>query len=340
MTALAQQNDDQDDGGRKPVFITARIFQAKTKRTPKYDMTDQMFRLRTQGLTDYENWVTNLGKAYPGLEVSLIRTEVLRVFMSPLAGRVILGPKKDRNLQFLVNAAQSPGDGEKPGLSLIPFVEYHFGDDQTDRRYPPVPQYMPPPIEYEEGMTYFFSHKNISYKPESYVSFVRPGAPASDFANDEIFFVFVLTREPVNPAHPGGDKPTARVFMPEQSSELQANAVKKAEPEWPAEIQRPGYDGTLQVRIEITPDGRVAHANIWNSSLPEANHQAVAAARKWEFPATLFAETQLPVHALLTFNYKAPAPKPEPPKPAPAEKPATPAGKTPVKTIPKRPVKK
>lgn len=337
MTAFAQQADDQDDGGKKPIYLTVRVFQAKTSRAAKYDMTDQMFRLRTPGLTDYDKWVSSIGKAYPGLELSLIRTEELRVFMSPMAGKVILGPKKDRNLQFLVNVAQSPGDGETPGLSIIPFVEYHFGDETTDRKYPPVPQFMPPPIEYEAGMTYFFSHKSLSYKPESYVSFVRPGAPVSDFVNDEVFFVFVVTREPGNPLKPGGDKPTARVFKNEQSDELQANATKKADPEWPVEIQKPGYDGRIQVRVEITPDGHVAHTNIWNSTLPEANRQAIAAALKWEFPATVFAETQLPVYTLLTFNYKAPAPKPA--KPEPAKKNPTPARKTPAKTIPKRPVK-
>jgi len=127
----------------------------------------------------------------------------------------------------------------------------------------------PAPINAEAGMTYFFSNKNLSYKPETYVGFVRPGALPKNFESDEIFFVFVLTTEPGDPKQPGGDTPTVRIFDEKQSAELQANATKKADPEWPTEVQHPGFNGKIQVRVEINAEGRVAHANIWNSTLPK-----------------------------------------------------------------------
>ncbi|MFN7948676.1 MAG: TonB family protein [Blastocatellia bacterium] len=326
LTALAQEEHEDE---RKPVYVTVRTFQARIKRGAATDLTDQTFRLNTRTQADYEKWVTSLGKAYPGFEIAQIRTDVLRIYPSPNPGRVVFGPRNGRNLQLLVNVAYSPGDGVTPGLNLIPVVEYHFGDDKADKRYPPVTQAFPVPIDVEPGMTWFFTHKNLSYSPESYVSFVRPQAAVRHFGTDEYFFVFALTHETSNPAQPGGDKPVARAFNDKQSAELQANATKKVAPEWPAAIQLPGFDGRVQVRVEIGPDGHVTHASIWSSSLPEANQQAVDAARKWEFPATLFAESQLPVLATLSFDFKAPQPKEQPaPKAATGKTGSSPAART------------
>jgi hypothetical protein len=41
------------------------------------------------------------------------------------------------------------------------------------------------------------------------------------------------------------------------------------------------------------------------------NDEVIAAARQWEFPATLFAEDKNPINGYLTFNFTAtnPAPK-------------------------------
>ncbi|HZS07199.1 MAG TPA: energy transducer TonB [Blastocatellia bacterium] len=316
---------------KEPVYVTVRVFQARAKLVSKPEPTDQTFRLRTENLTDYEKWVTSIGKAYPGLEISLLRTEPLRIFKSNKPGVVRLGPKADKNLQLQILAANSPGDGTTPGLDLVPTVEWHWGDEKKDKDFKPISYAFPPPINAEAGMTYFFTNKNLYFYPETYASFVRPGALPKNFEGDAIFFVFVLTTEPGDQKQPGGETPTARVFDEKQSAELQANATKKADPEWPAEVQRPGYSGRIQVRVEINAEGRVAHANVWNSTLPEANHQAVAAARQWEFPATAFADSKLPIHALLTFNFTAPPLKPEP---APAKK--TPA---PAKATPKRPAR-
>lgn len=331
--ALAQEEEEE----KKPVFVTVRVFQGRIKRGSNPDLSDQTFKLNTRSLTDYEKWVTMIGKAYPDLEIAQIRTQMLRVFMSNTPAKVQFGPKNGRNIRLDIIAAQSPGDGVTPGLNLVPVVEYHFGDDKADMKYKPVTQAFPPPIEVEPGMTYFFTNKNLSYSPESYVKFVRPGISPGAFGMNDYYFIFALTHELTNPLKPGGDTPTARILTDQQSAQAQANATKKVEPEWPAEIERPGYDGQIQVRVEINPDGRVGSASIWNSSLPEANRQAIAAARAWEFPATLFAESQTPVFALLTFTYTAPKPKTEQPASA-TTPPATPA-RPPVKAAPKRSVK-
>jgi len=95
-------------------------------------------------------------------------------------------------------------------------------------------------------MTYFFSNKNLSYKPETYVGLRSARRVAEEFESDEIFFVFVLTTEPGDPKQPGGDTPTVRIFDEKQSLSA-GNATKKADPEWPTEVQHPGFNGKIQV---------------------------------------------------------------------------------------------
>ena len=41
------------------------------------------------------------------------------------------------------------------------------------------------------------------------------------------------------------------------------------------------------------------------------NGDAIAAARQWEFPATLFAENKNPITGFLTFNFTATPPAPK-----------------------------
>ena len=53
---------------------------------------------------------------------------------------------------------------------------------------------------------------------------------------------------------------------------------------------------------DISPEGKVTKANIAYSTLPEANQEAITAARQWEFPASLFATDQNPITGFLSFN--------------------------------------
>ena len=64
----------------------------------------------------------------------------------------------------------------------------------------------------------------------------------------------------------------------------------------------------MRVRVEISAEGKVTSANIHASTFPEMNADALAAARQWEFPASLFAEDKNPVTGFLLFNFPAQSP--------------------------------
>ncbi|MFN0121985.1 MAG: energy transducer TonB [Blastocatellia bacterium] len=331
FAASAQTEQHSDHPSEKPpVLFTTRIFQAKPRPGVKPEMSEQIFKVRTQNLTSDEQWIRNLGKAYPDMEISLVRSEMMRAFYSPVGARLTLGPRKERHVEFLINIAQSPGDGEIPGLSIVPLVEYHFGND---KQFAPVTQAFPPPIEYEQGMSYFFTGNQLNYNPESYVNFLRPAASPGNFKTVPIYLIFAMTRELENPFAPGGKTPTAIVLDPTQAAEWQAAAAKTVQPEWPEEIKRPGFDGRAQVRAIIGVDGKVTDASIWMSEIPEANARILAAARQWEFPAARLAEKQMPVHTILSFTYTGPKPAPVAPATPGAKatgKPASVKGKAPV----------
>jgi TonB family protein len=282
-----------------PVYITVRIFQGRAKKGSAQDLSDQVFRLQTANLTSYEKWIGGLKKAYPGLDIALIQTYPVRVYKSPRPAIISFGQKTARHLEMHVSAALSPGDGHKPGLTIIPEVEVHFGND---RIYRPISLAIQP-FEAEEGMTYFFTNQTLALDPRTYVAYFRPGARPKPFEDDAIFMVFALSIEPGDPAA------TARIFDEKQSVSLQASAMKKVQPTLPEEIRQLG--GTVQVRVEVGSDGKVAHANVFNSTLPEANQQSVAAAEQWEFSASTFAEDKKPIRGLLTFNFTAPEPTPK-----------------------------
>ena len=276
-----------------PIYVTARVFQARAKKGSQLDLSDQVFRLRTDGLTDYEKWVTGLKKAYPQVEIELLSTHALRVFKSPRPAIVYFGNKRERNLELVVNAAGSYGDGTTPGVTLVPQVEYHFGINDKSKPISLAIQ----AFEAEDGMTYFFTGKPLQIDPQSYVTFIRPGAPRKAFEGEDIFLLFAVSVELKEvPA-------AARVLDEQQSAAFQARATKKVQPDWPAGLQPAGLGGKVEVRVEVSPDGRVAKANVFNSSLPEANSQVIAAVRQWEFPKHLFAEDKKPVSGLLTFNF-------------------------------------
>jgi TonB family protein len=297
LRAAPQDGQEVQHG---PVYVTARVFQARAKKAEKPDVSNQVFRLRTAQLTDDEKWLTGIQKAYPDFEIGLLQTHQLRVFRSPRPAAVVFGNQAERNLELLVAAAQSPGDGVTPGLSLIPQVEYHFGDD---RRFKPISLALQP-IEAEAGMTYFFATTDCLREPRYYLPFLRPDLTEEALKSDDFFFVFALSVETSKPAV------TARLLDAPQSAAWQASATKKVPPELPAAWLKAA--ATVRVRVEVTPDGRVAQANIVNSTLPEANRAVLAAARQWEFPTAPTASNQQPVSALLTFTFTAPKPAPKP----------------------------
>ncbi len=285
----------------KPIPITVRVFQARIKKEQFTDLSDQLFRLTTAHLTSYEKWITGLHKAYPGFEIELLQTHPVRVFKSPRPAIIYFGHKAEPHLELLINAANSPGDGLTPGLAIIPQVEYHYG---TNRRSNPVSLVIQP-FEAEVGYTYFFTASNLTLEPQNYVNYFRPGALVQPFRDDRIFIILALSIEPERPSE------SVRSWDEKQSASLSAEAVKKVELSWPEPLRQAGLMGRVQVQVQIAPDGRVAQANIYNSTLPEAHKQVLEAVRQWEFSQKLFAEDQRPISGLLTFIFGDPARAPQ-----------------------------
>ncbi|HYE74294.1 MAG TPA: TonB family protein, partial [Blastocatellia bacterium] len=94
-------------------------------------------------------------------------------------------------------------------------------------------------------------------------------------------------------------------FDPVASAQLQDGATKKIEPQWPEELKKSGLSGKVQVRVQLNDKGKVTQANIFNSTLPEANLEVIAAARQWEFPTSALTGKSLPATATLTFEMSA-----------------------------------
>jgi TonB family protein len=296
-----QTNQEPIELEYAPLYATARIFQARAKKGGNQDLTDQLFKLPTAQLGEYEKWMICFKKTYPDFKLELLQAHQLRVAKSRRPTIIAFGNSNTRrSLEFRLSAAHSPGDGVKAGVSLIQEVELHFGNDRLSK---PVSLAIHP-VEAEDGITYFFTNQNMTLDPQSYVNFLRPGASAKAFEAESIFFVLAVSVSFKKPVE------TARVLDEKESAELQAKATKKPQPTLPEEIRQRGLSGTVQVSVEVAPDGRVARADIIKSSLPEATYEVLAAARQWEFPLSIFAESKQPVKGVLTFNFTSPGEKP------------------------------
>lgn len=302
--AAGQSSQTSEEISRKPIYVTARIFQLKTKRESGGELTDQVFKMRTASLSEDEKWISALKKSYPNLEIALLRTESRRIFRTSKPGTISLVRQPDgRDIQVTLNGAQSPGDGVTPGTSLVSEIGLHFGNDLAK---PPV-TFAIQPLEVENGMSYFFSATNLRMNAADYVKFVRPSVPVEAFDGRQVFLVFAFSVElDENPQPP-------RFFDERQSIQLQDSAIKKAQPEIAAGLREAGLGGFIRVRVDISA-GQVTKAGIHFSSFPEINTEALAAARQWEFPDSLFAEDKRPITGFLTFSFpakaSAPAPKP------------------------------
>jgi TonB family protein len=283
---LAAQTEEEQF---TPTYVTARLFQARAAKSRALDISDQLFRLRTPGPNDDEKWARQLQKAYPGTEIALLQTHALRVFKTPKPAVIYLGPRTAPHIEIQINAAFGEGDGQKLGTTLLASVVHQV----PNARYPTSLAYQG--NEVQTGMTYFFTTPALNLKKADYINFLRPGNNPQAFEKDDIYLIVALSVEP--------DKPTPLSFDVKSSAQLQAGATKKVEVQWPEAVKQAGLKGNVQVRVELDAGGKVAQAGVLNSSLPEANAAAVAAARGWEFPAAALADTQAPASAILTFDY-------------------------------------
>ncbi|HKQ75044.1 MAG TPA: TonB family protein [Blastocatellia bacterium] len=280
----------------RPIYVTTRVFQIKAKRGSYEELNNQVFKMKTARLTEYENWMNAFKKTYPGFDAALLRTDSKRVFRTARPTIISMGKRPDgRDIEITINAAQSPGDGTTPGTSLIPEINIHFGNDRIKK---PV-AYAIQHLEVESGSTYFFSASNLKLNSDDYVGFVRPNAPAQRFDGNDIFLIFAFSVDLDTTTKP------LRPFDEHQSVELQQRAAKKVQPQIPADLRDSGMVGYVRANVEISPEGKVTSANIHYSTFPEMNNEVIAAARQWEFPATLFAEDKNPITSYMTFNFNA-----------------------------------
>jgi TonB family protein len=125
---------------------------------------------------------------------------------------------------------------------------------------------------------------------------LRPGSPPQAFESYDHFLIFAFS---VDSQKWDTD---VRSYDQKQSLALKAEATKKVEPTLPGSASQSGLKGRVQVRVRVSPDGKVERASIANSSFPEVNNEVLTAARQWEFSPKLFAESKQPISGLLTFT--------------------------------------
>lgn len=290
---IAEPTEQVADFATRPIFLNVNLFQLELEANADPELTDQIFKMKTSSLQEYEKWIRTFGKTYPDHPVSLLKLESRRVFRTSKPSLVSLTRQVDgRSMVLEINGAQSPGDGITPGTSLVTILNLQFGNDQVVK---PV-TYSITPMEVEHGMTYFYLVKQLRLSGVDYVRFLRPHEAAENFATKNYQLIIAISVDLDQTQTP------PRFYDERQSISLQEQATKKVDLTLPDPIVKSGLSGLVRVRVDVSPDGKVSRANIAYSTLPEANQEAIAAARQWEFPASLFTSDQNPITTFITFN--------------------------------------
>jgi TonB family protein len=291
-STTAQEKREIDELNQKPIFVTARIFQIRVKKGSSQEVSDQLFKIRS--FSNQDQWSNAFKKSYPGQDIALLRTESRRVFRTSKPTIISLNKLPDGSrMEIHLYGSHSQGEGQKLGTNLFADIGLHSGSDLSHK---PI-TYSVQPIEVESGMTYFYTNSNLKLSSADYVKHIRSTAPAGAFDGDEFYLLFAYTVNLEKPAEP------ARYLDEPQSMKLQNEATKKVIPEVPARLGEAKLGGFIRVRVEVSPEGRVTSANIHYSSFPEINNEALAAARQWEFPTTLFTENKNPITGFITFSF-------------------------------------
>lgn len=308
-TVTAQEKSKQADHSlenlaTRPIHVTTRTFQMTVKRGSYDDVNDQVFRLSTSSLSNYDQWTSTFKKLYPEFEIDLLRSDYRKVFRTSKPAIISLVKQKDgRDIEIQLFGAQSYGDGITPGTTLVPEIALHFSDERTNK---PL-GFSINPLEVESGKTYFFAVRNLKMRSTDFVNFVRPSAPVESFDGSDIYLLFAFSVDLDTTTTP------ARLIDERQSVELQERATKKVLPEMPAALRGAGLGGNARVRVEISPEGKVSNADVSYSTFPEINKVAVEAARQWEFPKSLFETDKTPITCFITFSFPAQPPAPKTP---------------------------
>lgn len=291
----APKTDHSLDGlSQRPIHVLARTFQMSAKRGSYTDVNDQVFKMSTASLATYDQWINTFKKLYPEFEIDLLRADYRRVYRTSKPATIQLVKQKDgRDIEIQLFGAQSYGDGVTPGTTLVPEIALHFPDE---RAHKPL-GFSIHPLEIESGKTYFFAVRNMKMSSTDFANFVRPNAPVEKFDGKDIYLIFAFTVDLDTTATP------ARLINEQQSVALQEQATKKVLPEVPAELRNGGFGGSTRLRVEVSPDGKVTSADVQYSTFPEINKLAVAAAKQWEFPKSLFESDKTPITCFITFNF-------------------------------------
>jgi len=291
--AEAPEPKEVTDFGSRPIFLNVNIFQLEADASSDQDLTDQVFRMKSAGLQDHDRWMKAFSKTYPGLKVSVLKLETRKAFRTAKPTIVQISRQNDGRAMILeLNAAQSPGDGLTPGTSLVSILNLQFGNDQAIK---PV-TYSITPLEVEHGMTYFYLIRQVRMSSGEYVRFLRPNEQAEKFANKSYYLIVSISVELDQTTTP------PRYFDERQSLKIQEEASRKVPPAIPEESLRSGLKGLVRVKVDVGAEGKVTRANIAYSTMPEANDAAIAAARQWEFPPTLFETDKNPITCFITFT--------------------------------------
>lgn len=305
-TAYAQDEE------LKPTYVTARLFVARVPRN-QVTLTDQLFRLRSATQADDEKWLSNLKKAYPNaIDFALLRTQQLRLFMTPKPGILMVGDPGQPHIEFQFLLAQGLRQDDSINTTAITEVNFYSGPKSAH----PVPMAMANNgFEVDSGMTYLFTTDGLRIRHDLYTVYFRERSYAPILEQYDHYLIVSLSVEP--------DKHPAWTIDPAKAAEFQNKASKKVDAQWSDDVTKNRYFGKVQVRVEVGADGKVANANVWQSSMPEGNLQALAAARQWEFPASELTGINPPASALLTFAIAPPPPPKVPEKAAPPNTPTT-----------------
>ena len=288
----------------RPIHVTTRTFQMTVKRGSYEDLNDQVFRMSTASLGNYDQWTKTFKKLYPEFEIDLLRLDYRKVFRTSKPAIISLVKQKDgRDIEIQLFGAQSYGDGITPGTTLVPEIALHFSDERTNK---PL-GFSINPLEVESGKTYFFAVRNLKMRSTDFVNFVRPNVPVESFDGSDIYLLFAFSVDLDTTATP------VRLVDERQSVELQETATKKVLPEMPVALRNAGLGGSARVRVEISPEGKVSNADVSYSTFPEINKIAVEAAQKWEFPKSLFETDKNPITCFITFSFPAQPPPPKTP---------------------------
>ena len=287
------ESNEIPEFGSRPIFLNINIFQLEMPAGTNPDLTDQVFRMRSSSLQDYDKWTRAFSKTYPGHKVSLLKLERRRAFRTATPTLVPISRQFEGRVMALeINGAQSPGDGVTPGTSLVTILNLQYGSDQSLK---PI-TYSIMPLEVEHGMTYFYLVKQLRLEASDYVKFLRPNESVEKFAGKSYYIVLALSVDLDKTNTP------PRYIDERQSAKLQEEARKKIPLTLPEDLRKIGLSGLVRVKVEIGKDGKVTQAIVTYSTVPEANEVAVATARQWEFPESLFATDQNPVTGFISFT--------------------------------------